>query len=156
MNIFALDDDPIIAAKSLVDKHVVKMILETAQMMCSVYPNGVAPYKYTHYNHPCAIWTRERFDNYEWLYHHGVAMSQEFTLRFGGVHKSSTVIKWCWANATKSLFRSDGDRTPFAQAMPDEYKDHDPIIAYRKYYKDAKSHLHQWTKRQPPLWILTK
>jgi hypothetical protein len=153
MNIFAVDQDPHVAATCLVDRHVVKMILETAQMMCSVFPEGEAPYRRTHYNHPCGVWTRERIDNYEWLYRHGAALSQEFTFRFNNTHKSSAVIEWCWNNATRSLFRSEGHMTPFAQAMPEEFKCADPIAAYRYYYRVAKAHLHQWTRRQPPSWI---
>lgn len=153
MNIFVVDQDPRQAATCLVDRHVVKMVLETAQMMCSVFPEGEAPYRRTHYNHPCAVWARERLDNYEWLYHHGSALSSEFTFRFGKEHKSSAVIEWCMAKATRSLFRSDGHMTPFAQAMPDEYKAEDPIVAYRRYYILAKAHLHQWTRREAPDWI---
>jgi hypothetical protein len=153
MNIFVVDQDPRTAARSLVDRHVVKMVLETAQMMCSVFPEGEAPYRRTHYNHPCSVWTRERFANYEWLYSHGSALSSEFTFRFGKEHKSSAVIDWCWNNVSRSLFRSDGHITPFAQAMPDEYKDADPVVAYRRYYTLAKAHLHHWTRREEPAWI---
>lgn len=69
MNIFILDTNPKIAAQYHVDKHVVKMILETAQLLCSAHwLNGSeAPYKLTHKNHPCAIWTRECVENYNWL-----------------------------------------------------------------------------------------
>lgn len=153
MNIFVVDPDPRTAAVCLVDRHVVKMILETAQMMCSVFPQGEAPYRRTHYNHPCSVWARERFDNYEWLYHHGAALSREYTFRFGKEHKSSAVIDWCWNNVSRPLFRSDGHMTPFAQAMPDEYKADDPVVAYRRYYGAAKAHLHKWTRREIPAWI---
>lgn len=55
MNIFVLDEDPVIAAKNLADKHIVKMTLETAQMLCSAHPSGIAPYKQAHMKHPCTI-----------------------------------------------------------------------------------------------------
>ena len=65
MNIFVLDNDPFKAAEYQCDKHVVKMVLETAQLLCSAHET--APYKRTHYNHPCAIWTRSSLSNYMWL-----------------------------------------------------------------------------------------
>ena len=49
MNIFYVDSDPVIAAQQLVDKHVVKMPLETAQLLCSAFPQGAAPYRRNHY-----------------------------------------------------------------------------------------------------------
>ena len=154
MNIFATDTDPWAAAISLGDRHVSKMILEAAQMMCSAFPAGDAPYKRTHYYHPCSVWARERFANYEWLYHHGKSLSDEFSFRFEGrTHKSGEIIEWCWNHATRSLFASDGHMTPFAQAMPDEFRGPDPVEAYRRYYRIAKSHLHTYTRRNAPQWL---
>ena len=74
MNIFVLDKNPIRAAKMACDKHVVKMILESAQMLCSVQPEGTAPYKRSFYNHPCTKWVRESDANYDWLIEHGLAL----------------------------------------------------------------------------------
>ena len=59
MNIFKLDESPVVSAKYACDKHVVKMILESAQMLCAVHPEGTAPYKRSFYNHPCTKWVRE-------------------------------------------------------------------------------------------------
>jgi hypothetical protein len=70
MNIFVLDTDPQIAAGFLCNKHVVKMSLESAQMLCSAFENGEAPYKRSYYNHPCTKWARESQANYEWLLAH--------------------------------------------------------------------------------------
>ena len=79
VNIFVLDEDPIQAAFQQCNKHVVKMVTETAQLLCSVYPKGVAPYKRTHYNHPCAVWARTSLENYLWLLEHGEALGLEYT-----------------------------------------------------------------------------
>ena len=101
MNIFAVDADPKIAAQQLCDKHVVKMILESAQMLCAVFPNGDAPYRRAFYNHPCTKWARESAENYEWLLDHAYAMCQEYTRRYGKVHKSLDAIGWCGSNYHK-------------------------------------------------------
>ena len=74
MNIFYLDEDPFEAARLQYNKHVVKMILESAQMLCTAhhhYESSVdIPYKKAHYNHPSTKWTRENASNYSWLYRH--------------------------------------------------------------------------------------
>ena len=101
MNIFVLDNDPIVAAQSQSDKHVVKMVLETAQMLCAAFPPGEAPYKRSYYNHPCTVWARKSDDNYYWLCRHGIALSVEYTHRYGKRHKSQDVIEWCLLNAYK-------------------------------------------------------
>ena len=75
--IFILDKDPINVAKIQCDKHVIKMCLETAQMLCSIFEPGIAPYKRTHYNHPCSKWIRESKDNYKWLIKHDKALCRE-------------------------------------------------------------------------------
>ena len=83
MNIFVLDYNPKRAAQMQCDKHVVKMPLETAQILCSAFEPGTAPYKRTHYNHPCSVWGRESKVNYKWLIEHGLALSDEYTYRYG-------------------------------------------------------------------------
>ena len=139
MNIFYLHEDPVIAAKLQYNKHVVKMILESAQMLCTAhhhYNNGDnVPYKKAHYNHPSTIWTRENAYNYIWLYKHMMALGDEYTKRYGKVHLSITKCK-------DPLFRlPPGIPTPKPlthtqppQAMPDEYKDPCSVKAYWNYY----------------------
>lgn len=154
MNIFALDQDPIIAAQYQCDKHVVKMILETAQMLCAAYESGEAPYKRSHYNHPCTVWARSSDDNYRWLIAHGLGLAQEYAYRFepSRAHKSLEVIRWCGKNMDK-LYLPQIGLTDFAQAMPDEYKDPNPIVAYRKYYIGDKISMAYWNKkRSAPGW----
>jgi hypothetical protein len=159
LNIFAVASDPWVAARSLGDRHVVKMTTETAQIMCSIFQPGEAPYKRTHYNHPCVVWSRTNSWNYYWLFMHGRALASEYTTRYGKTHKSAAVIEWCWLNVRSYMFLSPGEAylSDFAQAMPEQYMQEDPemaVMAYRAYYRTAKAHLHQYTKRSPPRWLI--
>ena len=153
MNIFFLDADPKHAAQMQCDKHVVKMILESAQMLCSVYDNGTAPYKRAYYNHPCTIWARESQENYEWLLTHAYSMCQEYTRRYGKVHKSIRVIEWCGKNYIKLELPQKG-LTKFAQAMPEQYKNKCTVTAYRSYYNGEKARFATWKKRETPKWFV--
>ena len=153
MNIFAVNQDPRKAARELCDKHVVKMILESAQMLCSAFPNGDAPYKQAYVNHPCTIWARETIQNYEWLLSHAYAMCQEYTRRYGKVHKSIYAIEWCGKNYHKLCLPHTG-LTPFAQAMPDEYKNNCAITAYQNYYNGEKSSFAKWRNGNVPDWFI--
>ena len=92
MNIFILDQDPVKSAQFQCNKHVVKMCLETAQLLCSVFPSGLAPYKRTHYNHPCAKWARDSWCNYMWLISHGHALCNEYEYRYNKIHKCQEII----------------------------------------------------------------
>ena len=154
MNIFAVATDPKIAAQQLCDKHVVKMILESAQMLCSVFPNGDAPYRRAFYNHPCTKWARESAENYEWLLDHAYAMCQEYTRRYGKVHKSLDAISWCGSNYHKLNIPRKG-LTKFAQAMPEQYKNSCGVTAYRSYYNGEKAYFAKWSKRETPSWFNT-
>jgi len=149
VNIFVLDNDIQKCVQYTVNRHVVKMVLETAQLLCS--PFEKAPYKRTHYNHPCAVWSRSSKENYKWLIEYGLALSSEYTYRYEKVHKSSEVIKWCKDNVDL-LDLEDKGLTLFAQAMPEEYRHSDPVIAYRMYYIHDKQHIAHWKKRDIPWW----
>ena len=121
MNIFVVDEDPEIAARQLCDKHVVKMILESAQMLCTVARNHGyedAPYKKAHPKHPCTLWAGKSAENWQWLITHGLAMAEEYTRRYGRQHKSEAVIRWC---ARLPIGFPEKELTPFAQAMPEQY-----------------------------------
>jgi len=150
MNIFVLDKNPHVAAMYACDKHVVKMILESAQMLCSVHPEGTAPYKRSFYNHPCTKWVRASSENYDWLIEHARALCTEYTRRYGKVHKSEKVIDWCDANRPEL---PDVGLTPFAQAMPEDYKNEDAVEAYRTYYRNDKRRFATWKDVDPPTWF---
>jgi hypothetical protein len=159
MNIFFLDENPTLSAKYHVDKHVVKMILETAQLLCGVHHltdqvndqvNDQVPYKLSHKNHPCAIWARESLSNYLYLCELGLELGKEYTYRYGKKHKSIDVIEWCIVN--KPNIPDIGFTTP-ARAMPDEFKVDSVVDSYRNYYMGAKSDLASWKNREKPFWF---
>lgn len=152
MNIFVLDVCPATAAELQCDKHVVKMCLETAQLLCSPHAQGIAPYRRTHYNHPCAIWARTAFENYAWLVRHGAALCREYTHRYGKTHASERVVDWCHLQ-THTLTFPWNDRTPFVQCMPDEYRGANAVAAYRRYYNAEKARIATWTRRDVPSWF---
>lgn len=147
LNIFVLDTNPKLAAAMLCDKHIVKMVLESAQMLCTVYGDG-APYKPTHKNHPCTRWAQKSQQNFAWLCEHAHAMCAEYERRYKRTHKSQAVICFC---SELSTLPSIG-LTSFAQAMPDQYKDKDAVVAYRAYYKGEKSTLAVWKHSPQPSW----
>jgi len=156
VNIFILSRDPTKAAQALCDKHVPKMLMEAAQMLCSVFPEGVPPYGRTHYNHCCTRWVRENWQNYLWLLHYGLALEQEYFFRFKKNHiVSGWVVRWCERHWCEVAPASVEIKPPdsFAQAMPDQYKHRNPVTAYRRYYKAEKARFAKWEKgRKPPKW----
>jgi hypothetical protein len=152
MNIFVLHADPRLAAQMVVDKHCVKMILETAQILSTArFLYGISgTYKPTHAKHPCTIWAAASAHNYAWLWHHGMGLCEEYTHRYGRIHKSQTLFE---GELRRIPTMPRIGLTPFAQAMPDEFKHDDPVIAYRRYYLGAKAYIAKWTNREEPLWF---
>ncbi len=165
MNIFFLHLDPKKCAQMHLDKHVVKMILESAQLLCTVhhfineenkkrdsnYISKYLPkYKPTHKNHPSAIWSRTSLSNYKWLIQLAKELCTEYTYRYGKIHSTQNII----LDLEKNLpdIPDIGFTTPLL-AMPNEYKDKDPVESYRHYYFFDKSHMHFWKKRDVPEWI---
>ena len=118
MNIFVLDEDVKLAAQYHNNKHVVKMVLETAQLLCGVHhviENELdVPYRLSHKNHPCSIWARECIENYIWLCDFGIELAKEYTHRYDKRHKCQDIIEWCIENKPNLL--ENGDLTPFALA----------------------------------------
>ena len=113
MNIFVTDPNPVISAQRLDDKRVVKMVLESAQMLSTAIweCGGTGFYKKTHTNHPCSIWARTTKKNYIWLYNHFQALLQEYTARYRKTHKCADYIP----DIIKGFdLIPDGDLTPFA------------------------------------------
>ena len=151
MNIFVVDKDPTVAAQQLCDKHVVKMVLETAQMLCTVARKQgyEAPYKLAHPKHPCTLWAGHSVANWLWLLRHGHALCEEYTRRYGKVHKSQKVIEWC---AGIRLRFTETSLTPFAQAMPQQYKNPCAVTAYRAYYHGEKADFATWKSEVPQWW----
>ncbi len=158
MNIFYFNECPVESAQAQPDKMLVKMPLETAQMLCTAhreldgneYADEQGLYKRAYWNHPCTIWARESSANYFWLYKHFLALGREYTFRYGKIHKSVDKL-------SRALFKQPDNisrigMTTLAQAMPDEYKHDDPTVAYRDYVIHEK-HYAKWEQgRDKPEW----
>jgi hypothetical protein len=165
MNIFFIHENPVISAMSMTDKHVVKMIIESAQLMSTAHrlldgkrniihvvrkshikslnchyelPEDLenVMYKLTHQNHPSAIWTRSSAHNYMWLYQHFIALCNEYTRRYNRTHLTYTKLHRALRYPPKNI--PVGTFTYPPQAMPNIYKHSDTVIAYRKYYTAEK------------------
>jgi hypothetical protein len=154
MNIFALDENPVLAAQYQCNAHVVKMVLESAQMLstyCHIKNlNEPNLYKRTHINHPCQIWLHKNESNVKWLIEHAYALSDEYTFRYKKVHKSLRVISF-----VDNLLKIDSpskDHSPFVLVMPEQYRNSDCIKAYRDYYMGDKRDFARWTVREIPSW----
>jgi hypothetical protein len=160
----------------MVDKHVVKMILETAQLLSTAHRilDGVESidtsigrkkkvyklnddrdlilYSATHINHPSAVWARSSVENYNWLVDHLFALSDEYTYRYGKQHL--TITKLGVPIASPPLNLKEWDMTPMPSCMDAQYKiGEDPIANYRNYYKYGKASMHKWKMREAPEWI---
>ena len=162
MNIFYFYDSPMKSAQAQPDKMLVKMPLETAQMLCTAhreldgdeYADKVGLYKRAYWNHPCTIWARETSENYWWLFRHFLALGDEYTYRYGKEHASVAKLKYVLQTSPKAIKLDE--RTPVAQAMPEEYKDENPITAYRNYCINEK-HYAKWERgRDKPSWWHTQ
>ena len=168
MNIFFLDEDSKMCAQAHCDKHVIKMILEYAQMMSTSHRELDPPseliepmYKPTHKNHPAAVWVRESDANYKWLYDLWFWLAKEYWWRYDKIHKT-------WEKLYNKLSHTplnipSGNFTSPPLCMPEEYKINtgnslnDAIESYRKYYIKDKSSFAKWggiveNMRQPPEW----
>jgi hypothetical protein len=148
MNIFVLDRDPKEAAVMQFDSHCVKMTLEVTQLLSTVaIERGfTAPYKPTHINHPATRWLKESSANWNWLCLHGLALCEEYTLRYGKIHKCQPIIQ-DMQSRTEEIWGDNKiytDHTSFAQCMPDEYKNADAVEAYRNYYMGEKASIAVW------------
>jgi hypothetical protein len=172
MNIFVLDEQPEIAAQMMCDKHVVKMIVESCQLMSTahhvldgeqlVVDTGKRKYttsictkknicKATMINHPCSIWVRESRKNYMWLWKHAYSLCKEYSARYGKVHSMEAMLMDGLYSPPVNIPR--GKRTQFVQAMPDQYKNENPVIGYRQYYLAEKTRFAKWKTGVIPAWF---
>lgn len=180
MNLFILDYDHDLNAQYHIDKHVSKMQLEAAQMLATtIWVDkliGFVPralnklelatiknemislppieertflrYKCAHINHPCTIWMRESYDNFEWTQVYVNALNEE--AQFRGYKEHASCIETNRMPLPERL--PSLGLTPFAQAMPDDYKNPDAVEAYRTYYKHDKASIATWKVRGAPDW----
>ena len=178
MNIFYVDSDPEVAARNMVDRHVVKMILETAQLLSTAHrvldgemlvgknekgrkttkwtlpdARDITLYSATHRNHPSAIWARESSANYNWLYSHLLALGREYTYRYSRTHLTIDKLEKALKPTPNNIPQSKM-MTKMPSCMDKQYiVSLDPITNYRNYYNYGKTDLLRWSNRPPPQWI---
>lgn len=178
MNIFYLDNDPVLAAKYHCDKHCVKMILESAQLLSTAHrvldgvegikisasgrklKSWILPderdqvlYSATHVNHPSAVWVRQSRNNYYWLESLLKALYNEYTFRYGKVHLVQQKLEEALLFAPDSLGNSPFTEPP--QCMPDYCKiPGNAVAAYRNYYLNEKKDFAVWNHSETPDWYI--
>ncbi len=163
MNVFYLDPDPKTAARMQCDRHVVKMILESAQLLSTAHrqldgdewADSHSLYKSTHKNHPSAVWARSSADHYKWLYRHFLGLCEEYSYRYGKIHLSETKLSdLLWFTPTNINHNLGFTEPP--QCMPLDYKDASSTVAYQQYYALDKAP-NDWfcynKNRSAPLFI---
>ena len=185
MNLFILDWDPTKAAQLQCNRHVVKMIVESAQMLSTahrmldgyhikavsnsgksqvkfwIHPDpeldGVL-YKAVHSAHPCTVWTMASAMNYNWHYVHFIALCDEYTHRYGKVHLTDKLLREKLAIAPKNI--KYAGLTQFALAMksnPECMFPNDPVRSYRAFYQTKQERFKMsWTNREVPEWFKVK
>lgn len=156
MNLFVLDVLPENAARYHCDKHVVKMIVETAQMLSTVLRergkqsvSGVPLYKATHANHPCTKWVAASVGNFDWALRLGLALLEEYRIRYGKRHKTTDLLHAIALAYPPTLFPTD-----FVMAMPEQFQNPKSVVlSYRTYIAASKHHFAKWAKATPePTW----
>lgn len=161
MNIFYLNENPKACAELHVDKHVVKMCLEYAQILSTVHHvldgknvHNILKskiYKPTHKNHPCVKWAAKSSANYQWLYELYVELGKEYTYRYDREHKSLT-LKSYLKRLPKNI--EIGEFTEPPKCMPDHCKvDESVTESYQKYYLIEKTKLLSWKRRTVPYFV---
>ena len=159
MNIFFLHETPEKSAEYHCDKHVPKMILETAQMLSTAhrqldgddYADTHKLYKNAMVNHPSTIWVRSSHMHYRYLYDLFVALCDEYTYRYGKQHASDRQLRVPLAKAPDNIPQVAWNPPP--QCMPEEYKMTSSVLAYRKYYINDKGSFSTWKNRPTPYWF---
>jgi hypothetical protein len=162
MNIFFLSLSTTDSAQQACDKHVIKMILESTQLLYTaqglsafnkLHENPYTPYKPTHKNHPSAIWTRSSIHHYLWLCDLALAYCTEYKFRYGEEKEHACYKHLLWLKQNPPDLE-DKEFTEPPQCMPDQYKRESCVEAYRAYYIGEKLGFVKYTRRPPPDWIL--
>ena len=181
MNIFLLNENPLLCAEQHCDKHVVKMVIEYAQLMCTAHryldgelygeltdkgrkikrwrhPNTCMEatlYKASHVNHPDGLWVRNSSANYDYLYDLWFKLCKEYTHRYGRLHLTQEKLEHLLKFAPKNIpFATEADVKGLPLAMPDDVKGKSVVNSYRRYYNKYKIDLAKYTNREEPEWLL--
>lgn len=156
MNIFATDPDPKKCAEALDDKRLIKMILESAQLISTAArlngSDNTRLYKSTHVKHPCTIWTGEHKANYQWLLDHYIYLCVEYERRFTKKHKSFLLYSAIYRS--QHYLKDSELHDPFVNCTP--YKDLEVHLAYKKTLVDKWNNDKRppkWTNSNPPSWV---
>jgi hypothetical protein len=154
MNIFYLDRDPLVCAQMHCDKHVVKMIVETAQLLSTAAREygctAESLYKSTHKNHPSAVWVRQSAQHYEYALHLLYYLLLEYTWRYKKQHKTIDLLSDLIT--ARQVIPDNGWISDPPQCMPDDCMGYDTVAAYRKYYITHKAHFATWKSTKAPYW----
>lgn len=162
MNIFFLDKCPVKSAKYMCDKHIVKMIVESAQLLSSVIHEKIDNdiilkniYKSTHKNHPMTLWVKKSSKNFEWLLFHSIELLKQYTERYKKVHKTFTIINFIYHLYNENFLNFvNCNFTIPPLCMPDYCKiDGDYVLSYRNYYKLEKIKFAKWKNSNIPFWF---
>ena len=184
INLFVLDKDPVIAAQLQCDKHVVKMIVESAQMLSTVHRmlDGIPKrgpsksgktttkkwtlpddredtfYKAVHIHHPCTVWTMKTNNNYNWHYVHFAALCDEYSYRYGKIHSTDALLRDKLKTPPKNIPVGYLTMHPLAmQSNPECMFPNDPVKSYRMFYQTKQDRFKMaWTKRDIPDWFKIK
>lgn len=155
MNIFVLHAQPRTAARMHCDKHVVKMVMETAQLLSTAHylagSHAKPMLEPTHINHPCSVWARDCAGNYGWLWMLGVALCDEYTHRYQRTHSYDALLRITLQWMPRNISRQR--RKPFVYCGPAQYYSRDPIASYRAYYIGEKARFARWKSREVPSWF---
>jgi len=146
MNIFYLDENPALCAAYHCDKHAIKMLLETAQLLCSAHHVCGTPtpemYRLTHKNHPVACWVRASKHNYDWTYRLFKCLATEYNVRYNKTHRSWQKLHQVLELPPANIPDITWQEPP--QCMPEKYRQHSTVEAYRDYYVAEKSNFCKW------------
>ena len=160
MNIFVINENPVLAAQQLCNSHVVKMIVESAQLLSThdrFHGIDENRYKSFYLHHPCRRCLENR-QNYIWLCHHLNALLDEYTYRYGKIHKCREMFNRCWKSYLEMTY--DSNLLSFPKCMLKELKvgsDNidDVVKAYQNYYRFKKNTLKRFNykNREVPEWL---
>ena len=157
MNIFYVHRNPVVAAQMMCDKHVVKMVIETAQMLCTAHTfskiraRKMGLYLPAHVMHPSTKWVRSSREHYEWTYAHFVALCDEYTHRYDKVHMTDKKLREKLKGVPEHIVGAGFCDPP--QCMFEDVKCADTVEAYRNYYRVYKKNFARWTRRNVPDWF---
>ena len=176
MNIFVVNSCPVLSAVALPDKHVVKMPLETCQMVSVVFSKwyydwGTIPKKDgTPYstekgafrNHPCTQWAAKSHENLAWLIRHGFALCNEYRNRYEKDHacmKGLEVAENIFATKSGKEISIYKNVVEFTRAMPDEFKldtSIDTFDAYKRYISSKTWVVNNYLRmpQRRPEWVV--